>query len=178
MIKLTTPLTKEDIINLKAGDVVYLTGTIYTARDAAHKRILSLIENNEPTPFDLMNSIIYYTGPTPAQPGKIIGSCGPTSRYRLDAFMDTFRKRGQVASIGKCDRNDSVIEACKKYQMIYFLATGGIGAKLSTCVKKCQIIAFQDLGAEAVRELYVEDFPLIVGYDTYGNSIFGGKEND
>lgn len=175
MIELKTPLTKEDIKALKAGDIVSLSGTIYTARDAAHKRIIELIKNNQELPFDINNSIIYYTGPTPTKPGEVIGSCGPTSSYRMDDFMEVMGSMGQLASIGKGDRSFKVIDICQRKQMIYFLATGGLGAKLSQCVTKCEIIAFEDLGAEAVRKLEVTNFPLIVGYDTFGNNIFGGN---
>ncbi len=178
MITLKTPLEKKDIINLKAGDVVYLSGTIYTARDAAHKRLQELIDTNQPLPFDIKNSIIYYTGPTPTKPGCIVGSIGPTSSYRMDSFMDSFGRNGQLASIGKGNRADSVIESCYEHKMIYFLVTGGIGAKLSKCVKKCEIIAFPDLQAEAIRKLEVENFPLIVGYDTHKNNIYEVKDND
>lgn len=178
MIKLQTPLNKEDIKKLKIGDLVYLSGTIYTARDQAHKRLEKLIINNEPLPFDLNNSIIYYTGPTPTKPGTIIGSCGPTSSYRMDSFMDLLGTHGLLASIGKGDRSDIVIDLCQKHQMIYFVITGGIGAKISKCVTKSEIIAFEDLGTEAIRKLEVKDLPIIVAYDTMGNNIFGGNKND
>lgn len=176
MIKLNTPLSKNDISKLKAGDIILLSGTIYTARDAAHKRLAELINNNKELPFDINNSIIYYTGPAPTKPGEIIGSCGPTSSYRMDSFMELMGKNGQIASIGKGNRSDEVIKLCQKYQMVYLLATGGLGALLASCVLKNETIAFEDLGAEAIRKLEVKDLPLIVGYDIYGNQVFGGNK--
>lgn len=172
MIKLTMPLTHKDLEKLRIGDKVLLTGYIYTARDAAHKRIKELIEKKLDTPFAINGSIIYYTGPTPSKPGEVIGSCGPTTSYRMDSFMELMGKEGQLASIGKGDRGSSVIEACKKYKMVYFLITGGIGALLKSKILESEIIAFPDLGAEAIRKVYVKDFPLSVGYDTLGNDLF------
>ena len=176
-MKITLPLTKEKIKMLKVGDKIYLSGVLYTARDAAHKRLIELMDNNSNLPFDLYNQTIYYTGPTPSRCGHI-GSCGPTTSFRMDGFMEPLAKKGLIASIGKGERDESVISLCKKYQMIYLVTTGGAGALLSNCVTSSNIIAFHDLGCEAIRKLTVKDFPCFVAYDIYGNSIFKEKENE
>ncbi len=171
-IKITTPLTKENAQKLKAGDIVKITGTIYTARDAAHKRMIEDYDKTGKFPFDIENSIIYYCGPSPAKPGDTIGSAGPTTSYRMDAYSPFIIKNGQTGMIGKGDRNSDVIEAIKKYKSVYFAATGGAAALISSHIKKCDVIAYEDLGAEAIRKLYVEDFPVIVVIDTEGNNLY------
>ena len=164
--KITTPLEKKEIKKLKAGDEVLLSGVIYTARDAAHKRMIKKL------PFDLKKQIIYYSGPTPAPPGKIIGSCGPTTSYRMDSYTPTLLRLGLKGMIGKGDRSQEVIAAIKKYQAIYLIAFGGCGALYSQFVKKTMFIAYPDLGCEAILKLKVINFPLIVGIDSYGNNIY------
>jgi len=171
--KITTPLEKKEIKKLKAGDEILLSGIIYTARDAAHQRIVkSLKFKVKSLPFDLKNQIIYYTGPTPAPPGKIIGSCGPTTSYRMDSYTPTLLRLGLKGMIGKGDRSQKVIAAIKKYQAIYFIAFGGCGALYSQLVKKSDLIAYPDLGCEAILKLEVINFPLIVGIDCYGRDIY------
>ncbi|MRJ06894.1 MAG: fumarate hydratase [Epsilonproteobacteria bacterium] len=175
---LKTPLTDADVEQLKAGDIVYLTGTIYTARDAAHKRLVDLIEKGEPLPFDLKGAVIYYVGPTPPKPGEPIGSAGPTTSYRMDKYAPILIQHGQKGMIGKGKRNKDVIEACKKYKAVYFGAVGGAGALLSQRIKKAEVIAYPELGPEAVRRLEVEEFPVVVVNDCYGNDLYemGRKE--
>ncbi len=170
--KLTTPLSDEDVTKLKAGDIVYLSGTVYTARDAAHKRLVELIEKGEPLPFDLKGAVIYYVGPTPPRPGEVIGSAGPTTSYRMDSYAPTLIKHGLKGMIGKGKRNEEVKEACKKYKAVYFGAVGGAGALLSQRIKAAKIIAYEELGPEAIRELVVEDFPVVVVNDVYGNDLY------
>lgn len=171
-MKVQTPLTKELVQTLKAGDVVNLTGVIYTARDAAHKRLIELIENNQPLPFDLKDSVIYYVGPTPEKPGMVIGSAGPTTSYRMDAYSPTLLELGLSGMIGKGPRNQSVIESMKQHQGVYFAAVGGAAALLAKHIKEAEIIAFEDLGTEAIRRLVVEDFPVIVATDCHGRSLY------
>lgn len=176
--KITTPLTRDTVKTLKSGDSCLITGTIYTARDAAHKRLCELINKGEPLPLDIKDSIIYFVGPTPAKPGEIIGSSGPTTSYRMDAYSPDLIKLGLTGMIGKGKRNDQVIDAMKTHGAVYFGAIGGCGALLSKCIKKCEIIAYDDLGAEAIRKLYVEDFPVVVIIDSNGNNLYEtGKEN-
>ncbi|GAB6044948.1 Fe-S-containing hydro-lyase [Caminibacter profundus] len=176
--RLKTPLTDEDVIKLKAGDIVYLTGTIYTARDAAHKRLVDLIEKGEPLPFELKGAVIYYVGPTPPKPGEPIGSAGPTTSYRMDSFAPILIEKGQKGMIGKGKRNEAVKEACKKHKAVYFGAVGGAGALLAERIKSAEVIAYPELGPEAVRKLEVEDFPVVVVNDSYGNDLYeqGRKE--
>ncbi|WP_291325954.1 Fe-S-containing hydro-lyase [Desulfovibrio sp. UCD-KL4C] len=169
---LTTPLTDKDMEQLKAGDVVKLTGTIYTARDAAHKRLTDLLDNGEPLPFDLKGSVIYYVGPSPAPPGRPIGAAGPTTSYRMDTYAPRLHCLGQKASIGKGKRSDEVKQALKDNKAVYFGATGGAGALLSMCIKEAKVIAFDELGPEAIRELTVEDFPLLVINDCHGGELY------
>ena len=169
---LTTPLSKEDVKKLKAGDVVYLNGTIYTARDAAHKRLVELIEKGEELPFKLEGSVIYFVGPTPPKPGDPIGSAGPTTSYRMDSYSPTLLKHGLRGMIGKGKRNQEVKDACVKYGGVYFGATGGAGALLGKKIKSAKVIAYPELGPEAIRELEVEDFPVTVINDTYGNDLY------
>ncbi len=167
-----TPLTKEDAKALHAGDRVYLTGTIYTARDAAHKRMCQAMERGRKLPFDLEDAVIYYVGPTPERPGKVIGSAGPTTGGRMDAYAPVMMAAGNRAMIGKGARSPQVTEAIKEHSCVYFGAIGGAGALLSRCIKKCELIAYEDLGAEAVRKLYVEDMPLVVIIDCEGNNLY------
>jgi len=171
-MNITTPISPEIIKSLKAGDNVTLTGVIYTGRDAAHKRMCMALENGEKIPFDIENQIIYYVGPCPAKPGKVIGSCGPTTSGRMDAYAPKLIKLGLKGMIGKGLRNKEVKDACKKYGCIYFGAIGGAGALLSEHVKKSEIVAYEDLGTEAVRKLTVEDFPVTVIIDYMGNDIY------
>ena len=170
--RLKTPLSDEDVSKLKAGDIVYLSGTIYTARDAAHKRLVDLIEKGEPLPFDLKGAVIYYVGPTPPKPGEVIGSAGPTTSYRMDSYAPTLIEHGLKGMIGKGRRNDAVKEACKKHEAVYFGAVGGAGALLAQRIKDAKIIAYEELGPEAIRELVVEDFPVVVVNDTFGNDLY------
>jgi fumarate hydratase subunit beta len=175
-VKLETPLTKDAIASLKAGDEVLLNGTIFTARDAAHQRLHELIIRGKNVPLNLKDACIYYSGPTPPRPGRIIGSCGPTTSSRMDSFTPELLKLGLRAMIGKGSRNDEVRRAIKTYQCIYFLATGGIGALLSDKVKMARPILFKDLGPEAIYKMEVVDFPLVVGIDSKGNDIYGKAE--
>ncbi len=170
--KIMTPLKKETIKSLKAGDEVLLSGVIFTARDAAHKRLSDIIKKAKRIPLNLKHEIIYYAGPTPPRPGRPIGSCGPTTSSRMDAFTPELIRLGLAGMIGKGDRSIEVRKAIKKFGSVYFLATGGIGALLSTKVKSSRAILFKELGPEAVYRLVVADFPLIVGIDSKGNGIY------
>ena len=174
MIKITTPLTREQIINLKAGDEVFLTGTVFTARDQAHKKLCQLLAEGRKLPFDLKGQVIYYCGPTQTPKGKIIGSCGPTTSRRMDEFTLPLLKAELGAMIGKGGRCREVQQAIKKYQKIYFLTYAGCAALLSKYVYSAQVIAFADLGPEAIQRLAVKDFPLIVAIDRKGENIFQG----
>lgn len=169
---LTTPLSEETTRSLKAGDIVYLSGTIYTARDAAHKKLVDLIAAGEELPFDLEGSVIYFVGPTPPKPGDPIGSAGPTTSYRMDSYSPTMLKYGSKGMIGKGKRNQDVKDACKEYGGIYFGATGGAGALLGKQIRSAEVIAYPELGPEAVRKLTVEDFPVTVVNDTFGNDLY------
>ncbi|MBQ0126098.1 MAG: fumarate hydratase C-terminal domain-containing protein [Clostridiales bacterium] len=171
MRKLETSALREEINTLKAGDSVLLSGVIYTARDAAHARICSILKSGGELPFPLEDAVIYYAGPTPAPDGLPIGSCGPTTSVRMDAFTPALIENGIVATIGKGNRGSDVVAAMKKYGAVYFCAVGGAGAIAAKYVKKAEIIAFDELDCEAVRRLEIEDFPLIVGIDAAGNSI-------
>ena len=162
----------EKIEELKAGDEILLSGTIYTARDAAHKRLVELMDKKQSLPFDIKNSVIYYCGPCPAKKGEVIGSCGPTTSNRMDKYMPLFLAKGLKATIGKGPRSKEALEAMKEYKAVYLAATGGVGALLSRKVKRAEIAAFEDLGPEAVYKLEVTDFPVIVAIDVNGNSIF------
>jgi len=170
--KIQTPFTREDARSLKAGDTCLITGTIYTARDAAHKRLCELVAQGKPLPMEMENAIIYFVGPTPAKPGQAIGSAGPTTSYRMDAYSPALIAIGQTGMIGKGKRNAEVIAAMKEYGAVYFGATGGCGALLSKCIKKAEIVAYEDLGAEAIRKLEVEDFPVTVIIDSEGNNLY------
>ncbi|MCI1931896.1 MAG: Fe-S-containing hydro-lyase [Clostridia bacterium] len=175
-IKVNAPLSKEEASKLKAGDIVKITGTVYTARDAAHKRMLEQYDKTGKFPFDMRNAVIYYAGPAPAKPGQVIGPAGPTTSYRMDSFAPKLMDFGQTGMIGKGARNKEVIEAMKRNKAVYFAATGGAAALISSHIKKCEIIAYEDLGAEAVRKLYVEDFPAIVVIDTEGNNLYESEK--
>lgn len=169
---LTLPLTKELAETLHAGDSVYLTGTIYTSRDAGHKRMCEALAKGEKLPFDPQDACIYYVGPTPAKPGQVIGSAGPTTSGRMDAYAPELLRVGARGMIGKGARLPEVIEAMKKYSGVYFGAIGGAGALLSKCIRKCELIAYEDLGAEALRKLYVEEMPLMVIIDSEGHNLY------
>ncbi len=170
--RITLPLTEELARSLKMGDRVLLTGTIYTSRDAGHKRMCESLAAGEKLSFDPENATIYYVGPTPAKPGQIIGSAGPTTSGRMDAYAPTLMSVGARGMIGKGARLPEVVSAMKKYSGVYFGAIGGAGALLAKCIKKSTLIAYEDLGAEALRELYVEDMPLTVIIDCEGNSLY------
>ena len=170
--KMTTPLSDEDIEKLRIGDIVYLSGTIYTARDAAHKRLVDLIEAGKELPFDLQGSVIYFVGPTPPKPGEPIGSAGPTTSYRMDSYSPILIKHGQKGMIGKGKRNQAVKDACKEYKAVYFGATGGAGALIAQRIKSAEVIAYPELGPEAIRKLEVEDFPVTVVNDAYGGDLY------
>ena len=176
-ITIKTPLTREDARKLKAGDSCLISGVIYTARDAAHKRLCELIAQGKELPLDIKDSIIYYVGPTPAKPGKVIGSAGPTTSYRMDAYSPELIALGETGMIGKGKRGPEVIDAMKKHGAVYFGAIGGCGALLSKCIKKAEVIAYDDLGAEAIRRLEVEDFPVIVIIDSDGNNLYETGRN-
>lgn len=172
VISVTAPMSREAAVNLRAGDICLLSGTIYTARDAAHKRLCALIEQGKPLPVDLKDSVFYFVGPTPEKPGEVIGSAGPTTSYRMDAYSPMLIARGQTGMIGKGKRGDEVIAAMKTYGAVYFAATGGCGALLSRCIKKRELIAYEDLGAEAICRLEVENFPVTVVIDSLGNNLY------
>ena len=177
-VKITTPLTREKVKTLKAGDSVLISGVIYTARDAAHKRLCELVAQGKELPMDVKDSIIYFVGPTPAKPGQAIGSAGPTTSYRMDAYSPILIEQGQTGMIGKGKRGPEVIEAMKQHGAVYFGAIGGCGALLSKCIKEAEVIAYEDLGAEAIRRLVVEDFPVVVIIDSEGNNLYEtGKAN-
>ena len=169
---LKTPLSVEDVANLKAGDIVYLSGTLYTARDAAHKRIVDLIEAGKELPFKLEGAVIYFVGPTPPKPGEPIGSAGPTTSYRMDSYSPTLIKHGLRGMIGKGKRNQAVKDACIQDKAVYFGATGGAGALLGKRIKSSKVIAYPELGPEAIREIEVESFPVTVINDTFGNDLY------
>jgi fumarate hydratase subunit beta len=164
-----------DFKSLHAGDIINYTGTLYTSRDAAHLRLKGLIDNGDKLPVDFTDSLIYYAGPTPTKPGEVIGSIGPTTSSRMDKFIDYMPTLKIKGMIGKGPRDKSVQEACKKYGLVYFVVTGGAGALLSKRIVSAKEVAFEDLGCESIKKLEVKDFPLIVAYDTYGNSVFERK---
>jgi fumarate hydratase subunit beta len=169
---LKTPLSDKDVEGLHSGDKVLITGFVYTARDAAHKRLIELIDKGQELPFDIKGQVIYYVGPTPPKPGKPIGSAGPTTSYRMDTYTVKLLEKGLKATIGKGNRTPPVIEAMKKYKAVYLAAVGGAGALISKTIKKAEIIAYEDLGPEAIRKLHVEDFPAVVVNDVYGNDLY------
>ncbi len=170
--KISLPITRETARTIRSGESCLLTGAIYTARDAAHKRLVELVEKGEKLPFDIENATIYYVGPTPAKPGQVIGSAGPTTSYRMDAYSPTLIREGETGMIGKGKRSPEVVEAMKKYGAVYFAAIGGAGALLSSCIKKAEIVCYEDLGAEAVRRLEVVDLPVVCVIDSSGNNLY------
>ena len=173
MIKhIHAPVIAEEIDSLRAGDSVFLSGVIYTGRDAAHKRLYEMVNKGEALPLDIRNQMIYYAGPCPAKPGDAIGSCGPTTSYRMDAYTPALCDIGLIGMIGKGPRSGEVVEAIKRNHGIYLAATGGAGALIASCVKAARVVAFDDLGTEAVRELIVENLPLIVAIDAHGGNLY------
>lgn len=173
---LTTPIDRKVLKDLQVGDKVLLSGTVYTARDAAHKRMCEAIAKGEDLPFDPKEQIIFYAGPAPAPPGFAIGSVGPTTSYRMDAYTPQMLEQGIQAMIGKGMRNDEVKAACQKYSAVYFAAAGGVAALLSGCITEAEIIAYEDLGAESIRKLQIKDMPLWVAVDCEGNDIYAQKD--
>ena len=170
--RIKTPLTDKIIKSLSAGDRVFLSGIIYTARDAAHKRLAELMSKGEKLPVNLDGQVIYYVGPTPPKPGYVIGSAGPTTSYRMDAYTPKLLTAGLRGMIGKGKRSDEVKKAIKKHKAVYFAAIGGLGALLSKKIRSARVVAYEDLGPEAIRELKVEDFPLVVINDSKGGDLY------
>ncbi|UCB46376.1 MAG: Fe-S-containing hydro-lyase [Spirochaetota bacterium] len=170
--KIEAPLTDETVKGLNAGDQVLLSGIIYTARDAAHKRLVELLEGGNPLPFNLKGSVIYYVGPSPAPPGFVIGAAGPTTSYRMDPYAPLLIEHGMKGMIGKGQRSDELIDKMKERLAVYFGATGGAAALISKAIVQAKVIAFDDLGTEAVRELAVKDMPLVVINDCYGGDLY------
>ena len=175
--EITTPLDKDTIRSLKCGDMVYITGEVFTGRDAAHKRLAEILENGETPPFDYAGNIIFYAGPSPAKPGDVIGSIGPTTAGRMDIFAPRLIAAGLTAMIGKGLRNDAVKQAIVTHGGIYFAGVGGIAALMSQCIKKVEIVAFEDLGTEAIRRLEVVQLPVVVAIDSKGNDIYDRNGN-
>lgn len=169
---ITTPITEEITKDLKSGDYVYITGTVYVARDAAHKRMIEALERGENLPIDIENATIYYMGPSPAREGRPIGSAGPTTASRMDKYAPTLLDLGEKAMIGKGKRTQEVIDAIIRNKAVYFAAIGGAGALLSKCITKSEVICYDDLGAEAIRKIEVKDFPVIVVIDCEGNNLY------
>ena len=169
---INTPIDDKIVSELKAGDYVYLTGTVYTARDAAHKRLYEALQRGEDIPLELQNNIIYYLGPSPAREGQVIGSAGPTTSSRMDKYTALLLEKGLKGMIGKGKRSDEVIESMHKNHAVYFAAIGGAGALLSKCIKKSEVIAYEDLGTEAIRKLEVENLPIIVVIDDEKNNLY------
>lgn len=170
--RIKTPLTEEAIAGLKAGEIVLLSGVIYTGRDAAHKRLVEALDRGEELPFELKDQVIYYVGPTPEKPGQIFGSAGPTTSYRMDAYTPRLLDLGLKGMIGKGYRSDEVTESIRKNKAVYFGAIGGLGATIGKSVKEAKIIAYEDLGAEAIRRIVVEDLPVTVLTDSQGNDLY------
>ena len=166
------PLKDEDIEQLHIGDYCYLSGVVYTARDAAHKRMYEALENNEKLPIDISGQVIYYMGPSPAREGRVIGSAGPTTATRMDKYAPRLLDLGQKGMIGKGKRSQEVIDALIRNKAVYFAAVGGAGALLSRCITSSEVVAYDDLGTEAIRRLEIKDFPVIVAADCYGNKIY------
>jgi fumarate hydratase subunit beta len=176
-VRIRLPLTREKAAALSAGDRVFLSGILYTARDAAHRRFSELLDAGKPLPFPIEDAVIYYTGPSPAAPGRVTGSAGPTTSYRMDPYTPRLLERGLRGMVGKGRRSAEVIDAMRKAGAVYFGAPGGAGALLAERIKTCRVIAFPDLGAEAVHELYVEDFPVTVVIDAEGRDLYvSGRE--
>lgn len=171
-VVLTPPLSDDDVARLRTGDRVLITGTMFTGRDAAHKRLVELIEKGEEIPVDLRGQIIYFVGPTPTRPGEAIGSAGPTTSYRMDAYSPILIEKGLKGMIGKGSRSAQVVDAMKKHKAVYFAAVGGAAALISRRIESSEIIAYEELGPEAIRKLQVRDFPAIVVNDTEGNDLY------
>lgn len=171
-IKIETPLNRDKVKSLRCGDSVLISGEIYTARDAAHKRMIEQLQKGDSLPFEVKDKIIYYAGPTPAKPGQVIGSCGPTTSGRMDAYAPKLIKIGLTGMIGKGERTDSVVDAMKEYGAVYFGAIGGAGALIAKSITSAEIIAYDDLGTEAVRRLTVKDFPAVVIIDSEGKNLY------
>jgi fumarate hydratase subunit beta len=171
-VHLETPLPREVVLNLRAGDEVFINGTIYVARDAAHKRLLELLDQNSDFPIDLRNEIVFYAGPTPPKPGQIIGSIAPTTASRMDPYAPAMYKYGVKGTIGKGPRSQEVKQACIDYEAVCFSAIGGLSALLAQRVKSAEVVAYDDLGPEAIRKLTVEDFPVLVVYDAHGGDLY------
>lgn len=169
---LTTPLSDKDMAELSAGDMVYLSGTVYTARDAAHKRLVELLDQGQAMPFDFEGQVVYYAGPCPAKPGMVIGSVGPTTSGRMDAYSPRLIRQGLKGMIGKGLRDGAVKEAIVETGGVYFAAIGGAAALMSQCVKSAEVIAFDDLGTEAVRKLTIENLPVVVAVDSKGRDVY------
>lgn len=170
--KITTPLTDETVADLRAGDSVLISGIIYTGRDLAHKKLTDALRAGEKLPFDLAGAVIYYVGPSPAPPGKPIGSAGPTTSYRMDSYTPLLLEHGLKGMVGKGNRNQAVLDAIRKHKAVYFAAVGGAAALISKSIKAARTIAYEDLGPEAVQELTVEDFPAVVVNDIYGADLY------
>lgn len=170
--RISAPMKKEELTTLNAGDYVYITGTIYSARDAAHKRMYETMLEGKEIPLELKDNVIYYLGPTPAKEGQVIGSAGPTTSSRMDKYTPLLLENGLNGMIGKGKRNQAVIDAIVKNKAVYFAAVGGAGALLSKCIKKSEIIAYDDLGTEAIRKMEVENFPVIVVVDSKGHNLY------
>lgn len=177
MMHVKTPIYEETIKRMKAGDIVYISGTIYTGRDQAHKKMVEALEKNQPLPFNFIGQVIYYVGPTPAKIGQPIGSCGPTSSYRMDPFAKPLMEKGLKVMIGKGDRSDEFISDMIEQKGVYLQAVGGAGALLSKKVLKSEVIAYPELGPEAIHKLEVKDFPVIVTYDIYGGNLVKDEVN-
>lgn len=175
---MNVPMTREEAASLKAGDYVYLTGTIYTARDAAHKRMDQALDKGEELPFDINGNIIYYMGPSPAREGRAIGSAGPTTASRMDKYTPRLLDLGMGAMIGKGKRSQAVIDGIVRNQAVYFAAVGGAGAVLSKCIRSSDLVAYEDLGTEAVRKLVIKDFPVIVVIDACGQNLYETAVNE
>lgn len=171
-IRITTPLTEEKTKSLKVGDTVLISGTIYTARDAAHKRLVELLDKGEKLPIDVKDAVIYYVGPTPAKPGMALGSAGPTTSYRMDPYAPRLLDQGLKGMIGKGLRGPEVVDAMKRNKAVYFAAIGGAAALIGKAVKKAELVAYEDLGSEAIRKLEVEDLPVVVVIDAEGNNLY------
>lgn len=172
MTEITTPFTQEQADRLRAGDSVLFTGTLFTARDAAHARLCQALEAGDPLPFDPRDAVVYYVGPTPARPGHVIGSAGPTTSYRMDAYSPALLGQGLRGMVGKGLRGPAVVEAMRRHHAVYFGAVGGTGALIGRSIKTAEIVAYEDLGTEAIRRLTVEQLPLTVVIDTLGNNLY------
>lgn len=170
--KITPPLTDEVVESLNAGDQVSITGIVYTARDAAHKRLVALLDEGKELPFDMNGAVIYYVGPSPAKPGQIVGSAGPTTSYRMDAYAERLMEVGMKGMIGKGARGQDVVDAMVKHKVVYFAAIGGAAALIARSIKKVEIVAYEELGPEAVRRMEVEDFRVVVINDTQGLDLY------